>query len=270
MPKRTRFIALSIILAAAALLAGCSLLPEIAPAEVLPIPNTQAMHSTDGSEAQGQELLQQRLALVAVQRSEAFKSISDSVRNLQTPVIELVDTSVGTFAVVVFNLELTSVEQLRQFTPGITAYPYAMFHVDLHTREVVGAKRAQQFLETVQVRVLDLLTDEQATLDIPQDVLDRLRESRRSLTEGTTDLIRVEPKYICDGSIDEPYEYCYDVEVCTPGHFLQPQYDACLMCCPLPTDPWFGAYILGCTITCWVREQCETVEECIWVFPCDW
>ena len=192
MTSRTRFIVPSVsLVVAAALFAGCSLLPET---EVLPALDTQSMRTTNGSEEQGQELLQQHLALVAVQRSEAFKSISDSVRNLQTPVTELVETSVGTFAVVVFNLEPSAIELLRQSRSGLISYPYAMFYVDLHTSEVVGAKRAQQFLETGQVRVLDLLTEEQAMLDIPQDVMDRLRESRGPLTEGTTDLIRVEPQ----------------------------------------------------------------------------
>ena len=257
---RVRVVCCMVILLGLAL-SGCSLLSEKIALDTTGEEGNPHAIRTAGEMGEIPRLaIARRAALGAIQRSSAFEAISARALDLDSPLVEMVNASI---AVVVFDLEPSDEDKLRG--NKTTACPFAMFHVDVSTGEILSANQAIPSPRTKLLQVRDLLTERQYTLRVPSEVVAAFQQEAKEFEARRS---RVEPKRLCDESLEEPYEYCYDVWV--PAHFIEPEHTWCRdMCSPEPFETW--SYI-GCLTACdlmfivWGHWE----EECEWIYPCDW
>jgi len=223
-------------------LGGCTFFSGNVPLETMKDEGTIQSGNTTGWTAQGPAMaVTQRILRDVIMQSLEFEMISTSVLDLDCPLVEMVAPSI---ALVVFNLRPSVADRLR--IGSTTACPFAMFHVDVWGWEILSATRATPSPEKRQLHVQDLLTRQRYTLDVPSEVTEAFQRGEEEFEARRGKMISVEPKRPCDSSLEEPYEYCYDVWV--PAYFIEPKHTWCRgMCSPAPFETWS---CIGCLGAC--------------------
>jgi len=209
--------------------------------------------------------LTERLACRAAYQSPYYGEISAQIRAGSSPHIE--EPSIGV-RIVVFSLEPASQE--RDST-GVLVYPYAMFVIDSHSREVVNAYRVSPVLSERILVVESLGEREVHTREMAECVVAELSWPRQAMPEQADMERRVRPKdYLCDPDATSPYSMCWCQEI-VPAHMDLNCLDYGITGCGVLPSPWNLICIGACYVSCWVPEYCAPwAYECVTIYPCGW